>query len=130
MRTINHVLLIETASNQTTIFQTNRLRENIGASDLIHRVGARFVEEEIERLGFEGKTTVGVATSGKAVVGTDTDTTAEAIIAAVTRRALIECPGVVTRGAHCPVESPTVAALEGAIKAVHVRVATIASAPK
>ncbi len=125
--TINHVLLIETASNQLTIFQTNRLRENIGASDLIHRVGARFVEEEITRHGLVSRATVGVATSGKAIVGTDTEATAEGIIAAVTRRALIECPGVVTRGAHCPVKSQTVAALEEAIKAVHVRVATIAS---
>ena len=43
------LVLIETASNQKTIFQTNRLRENIGASGLIHRVGTRYV---IEALGF------------------------------------------------------------------------------
>lgn len=125
--TIKHVLLIETASNQVTIFQTNRLRENIGASDLIHRVGDRFVEEEITRLKLQRRTTIGVATSGKAIVGSDTEATAEAIIEAVTRRALIECPGVVVRGAHCAIEKQELGSLEEAIKAVHVRVATIAS---
>jgi hypothetical protein len=37
------MVLVETAGNQKTIFQTNRLSENVGASELIYRVGTEYV---------------------------------------------------------------------------------------
>lgn len=51
-----YVVLIETASNQRTIFQTNRLRENLGASEQIHGVGTRYViEAAIKALNGDGR---------------------------------------------------------------------------
>jgi hypothetical protein len=37
------LVLIETAGNQAFVFSTNRLRQNAGASELIHRIGTTFV---------------------------------------------------------------------------------------
>ena len=43
-----HLVLIETASNQDFIFATNKLRENIGASEIIYRIGTQFVLEAVD----------------------------------------------------------------------------------
>ena len=42
-----HLVLIETAGNQAYIFGTNRLREQIGASEIIRRVGVDFVLDAV-----------------------------------------------------------------------------------
>ena len=122
------IVLIETASNQRTIFQTNRLRENLGASELIHRVGTRYVLEALRYDGslasrpsdfdsflqkqprIEGSAEpvaveIVVATSGKAILivgSADVEKArarAKAIVAEVTRLTLMDSPGVTARGA-------------------------------
>jgi hypothetical protein len=68
-----HIVLIETASNQAFVFQTNRLREIVGASDLIHRVGTRWAIEAAVKRGAKGPkdgldagTSVDLDTKGRA----------------------------------------------------------------
>jgi hypothetical protein len=117
-----NLVLIETSGNQDYIFSTNKLRENVGASELTWRAGARWVldavkSEEVggpklwandakERrqnlLNSEKNPPVGpgnpveviTATSGKALLLVDTKKTGQEIIKQVTICALQDAPGL------------------------------------
>ncbi len=131
-----HLVLIETAANQAFIFGSNRLREQVGASQLIHDVSRWVLEavlgpepkegippaltadarlDPLERLDplkrLEALRTLAddwkierdcvevlVAASGKAVLLAPTREAGAEIIAAVTKRALDEAPGLTVRG--------------------------------
>lgn len=117
-------VLIETASNQHYVFQSNRLRENLGASELLYRIGTQWVAEAASEvagvaIGHEpealldpartqpiegGDTSVEpiVLTSGKAILLVRGRERAKALVAAVTARALREAPGAVVRGYVTP----------------------------
>src|ERR1700761_2399976 len=43
-----HLVLIETGANQDYIFGSNRLREVVGASELLHRIGTKRVVEAVD----------------------------------------------------------------------------------
>ncbi len=88
------LLHIETSGNQRFIFATNKLRENVGASELIWQVG-----EHARRIADERGCTVILATSGKATIVAPDRPAAEAIVRDVTRQALVESPGVEVHGA-------------------------------
>ncbi|GBD36895.1 hypothetical protein HRbin36_02023 [bacterium HR36] len=118
------LVLIETSGNQAYIFATNKLRENVGASELTYRSGTQWVLEAIQQLGGPalynssapvpaqhirdqlrntnvnrpiqagGKFEVIVAASGKALVLADDDSQARRLVSLVTRRALKEAPGM------------------------------------
>ena len=130
MTHIVHLVLIETASNQGYIFATNRLREQVGGSEIIRRTGTRFVLEAVAAVGGPSLycdepdvlaerltdpqrnppitedsgpgVEVIVATSGKALLLVRDAGLGQAIVAAVTERALREAPGVVVRGVVGP----------------------------
>ena len=113
-----HVVLIETSGNQRYIFATNKLRENVGASELTYRVGTQWTLEADESLAhlwpkdedaaqlrqnllnqqpisLNGNSVeVIVATSGKAMLLVDNRETAKTIIQEVTSKALKQAPGL------------------------------------
>jgi len=86
-----HVAVIETGGNQRYIFATNRVREQVGASELIHRVGTSWVKEALEKSkGVE----VITSTSGKAVLRAAEAKPLEDLVWRITSRALAEAPGL------------------------------------
>ncbi len=119
-----HLILIETSGNQNYIFATNKLRENVGASELTYRVGTQWVLEAVEDVGgpsglwpddaaqlqlrrnlldpqlnrpiTEDGVTVEiiVATSGKALLLVKAREIGQEIIRQVTTKAIEEAPGL------------------------------------
>lgn len=142
-----YLVLIETSGNQNFIFATNKLKENIGASELTYQAGTFWVIEAVaiqnqevlfkdwrnsEKLRkmlqdqnpaletSQRKAEIIVAASGKALILTKTQDTAKEIITHVTRKALKEAPGLDVSGVYVPVENwGTTNALSQAIKQVH-----------
>jgi hypothetical protein len=129
------LVLIETSGNQNYIFSTNKLRENIGASELTFRTCANWVVDAIGQLTFTvprncrtsaelrdilfnhelnpeitGKDVqfeIILATSGKALVLVKAEANAKALIQNVTLRALKEAPGLEVTGAYQAVSLDT-----------------------
>ena len=124
-----YLVIIETSSNQDYIFSTNKLKENIGASELTYRSGTQWVLGAIASLagqrGFEiwqdsvrlrqllldptknppiedadQDVEILTAASGKALFLTKTQESARSIIQTVTRQAVIEAPGLTIAGAY------------------------------
>ena len=117
-----NLVLIETSGNQDYIFSTNKLRENVGASELTWRAGARWTLDAVKskEVGGPGlwadeanerrrnlcNSTINVpiesgvpvevitATSGKALLLVDTKKTGQEIIKQVTMCALQDAPGL------------------------------------
>lgn len=121
-----HLVFLETSGNQGYIFATNKLKENIGASELAFRAGSDWVIQAIQSLDPTGSpeivadirqyilsdssnppiertnSTVEIifATSGKALLLVNDEAQAKAIIAFVTRKALKEAPGLDIAGTY------------------------------
>ena len=119
-----HLVLIETVGNQAFVFATNKLRENVGASELTAQAGTRFVLEAVRDVGApdlcansaaemrktlrdsslnrpaDGSNPVEVilAVSGKALLLVNHEESGRRIVSQVTRRALKEAPGLEVRG--------------------------------
>lgn len=115
-----HLILIETSGNQNYIFSSNKLRENIGASELTYRVGTQWALEAVANIesklqlwadtnkklrknllekseaieNSDYKIEVIVATSGKALLLVKDREIGREIIRTVTKRALKDAPGL------------------------------------
>lgn len=118
------LVLMETSGNQRFVFATNKLRESVGASELIYQAGTRFVLDAVREANGPnlwsddaaqlrrnltdpginrpieqgGAVEVLVATSGKALLAVRDEATAQGIVEAVTSRVLRDAPGVDLRG--------------------------------
>lgn len=121
-----HLVLFETGGNQRFIFATNKLAENLGASQMLWELGIRLVIEEVgEKTGkviynpssphktranlldascnpelrFQGNPVeVVVASSGKAILLVDAKDVGLDLVYAVTRRCIVNLPGVALTG--------------------------------
>lgn len=110
-----NLVLIETTANQAFIFATNKLRENVGASELTACVGTQFVLEAVEDAGGarpadirnpltypsisdNNPVEVILAVSGKALLLVKDAALGRQVVRAVTLRALREAPGLEVRG--------------------------------
>jgi hypothetical protein len=110
-----NLVLIETSGNQAYIFATNKLRENVGASELTARVGTRFVLAAVRvakgqrpqdlrkpdtypALSDTNPVEVILAVSGKALLLVRDKDIGKQIVRAVTLRALRKAPGLEVRG--------------------------------
>ena len=116
------IVVIETTGNQSFIFGSNRLAENLGASEIIYRIGtvsvlraARMGEIEARPreiasalldpkrnrpiLGGDANVEVVVATSGKAILLARSQEIGKRIVRQVTREALKAFPGAGVVGA-------------------------------
>lgn len=122
---VYYLVLIETSGNQDYIFSTNKLKENIGASELTYQAGTRWVLEAVatvnETESFandskrlrkllrdpnlnppiesgEKRVEILTAASGKALLITRDELTAQEIISNVTYKALDQAPGLDVSG--------------------------------
>ncbi|MDR0652465.1 MAG: hypothetical protein LBG12_04060 [Synergistaceae bacterium] len=112
-----YLVTLETSGNQPYIFSSNKLRDVVGASELIYRVGTTFVQKAVEiatgrypdlsritekepviENGVGGSSgpviELVIATSGKAILLTDSVGTAEKFIKAWSEIVVEEAPGV------------------------------------
>lgn len=102
-----YLILLETSSNQRYIFSTNKLRENVGASELTYQIGTSVVEKYVKEIKKEKPDAIKtiIATSGKALLLADDETIAKDFVKEVTLHALKKMPGLTIHGAICKVEN-------------------------
>ncbi len=139
------IVLLETSGNQRYIFSTNKLRENVGASELTYQIGTKFIEcavKQIDNRDFSvadileeeaiekttNKIEVILATSGKALLlvkdennpNKEKNAIAREVVRFITQKALEEMPGLTVHGAICEVEDVDDAGkFHQSVKAVH-----------
>lgn len=123
------LVLIETSGNQNFIFATNKLKENIGASELTYRVGTKWLLEIIGDIVNNPSLKIWqdsdllrqnllnsnhnppiennnqpieiiIAVSGKALLITKDKETAQDIITKITTKCLKEAPGINVTGVY------------------------------
>ena len=103
---------LETGGNQAYIFASNKLRNVVGASELLYRVGTRYVEQAVDEAAGRGfsvtyiaeeapiEATQGeaieavIATSGKALLLARSEEVAKRFVRSWSRIVLSEAPGL------------------------------------
>lgn len=111
------LVLVATAGNQRYVFASNRLREAVGASDLVRVCTTDWVRDALVGLSAGGGSGLPVQmSSGSTLVVVDDDEggarAARQIVGAVTVRALREAPGLEVFGASVPIRQAWPSAAE------------------
>ncbi|MCC5900280.1 MAG: hypothetical protein JJU32_20510 [Phormidium sp. BM_Day4_Bin.17] len=144
-----YLVLLETSGNQNFIFSTNKLKENIGASELTYRAGTRWVLDAVANINDTPELRqwansqdlrgilrnrdlnppleqghkpleIIIATSGKALILAQTEENAKDLIRQVTQRALQDAPGLNLSGVFVQVQDwDKDKSLDDAIRQVH-----------
>ncbi|WP_159790762.1 Cas10/Cmr2 second palm domain-containing protein [Sodalinema gerasimenkoae] len=144
-----YLVLLETSGNQNFIFSTNKLKENIGASELTYRAGTRWVLDAVADINQtpqlrqwtnsqdlretlrdsdlnspieqgDNPLEIIIATSGKALILARTEEDAKDLIRRVTQRAIAEGPGLNLSGVFVAIEDwEKDKSLDNAIRQVH-----------
>ena len=96
---LRYWVLVETGGNQSFIFDTNRLRHAVGASQLIHESTTVWLDQAT--MGHDGIRVV-QSVSGKALLLVNSPGSGQAIVRALSRRALQEAPGMELTGVIGP----------------------------
>ena len=113
---MQYLVLLETGGNQRYIFATNKLRENVGASELTLQSCAEWTRKALR----PGITEV-LFTSGKAYAQADSEARAKEFIREVTRRALKDAPGLDLSGVSVKVETTLHEAIQKAHRLLSAR---------
>ena len=144
-----YLVLLETSGNQNFIFSTNKLKENIGASELTYRAGTRWVLDAVAEINEtpelrqwnnsqdlrgilrnkdlnpaieqgDKPLEIIIATSGKALILARTEETAKDLIRRVTQKALQDAPGLNLSGVFVQIQDwDQTNSLDEAIRQVH-----------
>jgi hypothetical protein len=131
-----NLVLIETSGNQGYIFATNKLRENVGASELTYQAGTQYVRDAVQSVGGSPPSdlqdantypTIGssnpveiiLAVSGKALLLVSDADLGKRIVREVTLRALKDAPGLEIRGIVSEAFDFDSQPIHAVIKAVH-----------
>ncbi len=144
-----YLVLLETSGNQNFIFSTNKLKENIGASELTYRAGTTWVLDAVADINQtpelrkwsnsqelrqilrnkdlnppieqgDKPLEIIIATSGKALILSRTKEDAKDLIRRVTQRAIAEAPGLNLSGVFVPIQDwDQTNSLDTAIQDVH-----------
>lgn len=95
------LLQIETGANQQFIFDTNKLRLQIGGSQLLYEACTRWVTDAIDGLNTNERGVVHslVLTSGRALLASDDREALRQVLQTVSLRVLREAPGLNVTGA-------------------------------
>ena len=101
-----HWVLVETGANQAYIFDSNRFRHAVGASQLVYQLGTSWVSESCG--GLVGVHQV-LAISGKALLLVEDPETGREIIERITSRTLLAAPGLQVTGCVGPSFDPGLA---------------------
>lgn len=96
-----HLVFIETSSNQSYLFTTNKLKENIGASQLTRLMGTQWAKDAADAQNAE----IIIATSGKAMLVAPSLDVGRQIVRQITEKALHEAPGMQVAGVVVSLEN-------------------------
>jgi hypothetical protein len=124
------LVLLATAGNQGFIFASNRLREAVGASELVRACTTDWVHEWLSRPAAGASGTVVQMSSGSTLVVVDDpdggEDAASELVWAVTSRALAQAPGLDVFGASVSIERAWPTAAE--VRAVFAEAARVRGA--